>query len=198
MGRKIVADWKRLEGNHHSHRGFRERLGNVYPESWSPCCIQLSHAMNNAGLDIDPEDETLRRQMIYEGKIYLINVPSVLKYLAEKGYEKEVYKGSRAQISSELSGRRGIILFGTMHADLWLGEDIHRPDEYIPSALWEHHTTRSLGVSFFEVIEPLEDPFSGDTGGASTLDSHASSDVADAGDSREDDGSSDDQGESGS
>ena len=67
-------------------------------------------------------------------------------------YQVENYKApTRIAKIVQIVDRTGIIAFGDRHLDLWNKTNIHRPDYYNLSALWEDHTTIKKGIFFWEV-----------------------------------------------
>jgi hypothetical protein len=59
--------------------------------------------------------------------------------------------GNRFLIKAAIDNRRGIIVFGQRHIDLWNGKRIHG-EGFIESAIWEAPSALTQGIFFWEVM----------------------------------------------
>lgn len=150
---KIPVDWGVLMLNHPDYFIIAGLLMN-YDVTWETCCIQMSYALNRAGARIKNTGKNVG--FIEKGFNYIINVPTMREYLngeygeAEK-FERSGEANSRIAIISQIVDRTGIIAFGDRHIDLWNKNNIHRPTNYIMSALWEAKSAMTKGIFFWEV-----------------------------------------------
>ena len=149
----IPVDWGVLMIHHHSWRDIRNKVVGI-PDDWETCCIQVSHALNNSGALIKNTGKNIG--FVQNGKNYIINVPTMREYLDREFPQAERYERAgkamtRIAIISQIVDRTGIIAFGDRHIDLWNKNDIHRPSDYIMSALWEAESAFTKGIFFWEV-----------------------------------------------
>jgi hypothetical protein len=130
---------------------------------YETCATQLSYALseinNFAGI------EKIDSNQVAGGKLrfltdssgwwrYLYSVIDFTEYLRHTYGPPEVYKGTRAMITSKLQGRQGVISFGFRHIDLWTGTSIHRPNDYYPEALWGSVSAVQRGIWFWDTYGP--------------------------------------------
>ncbi len=151
-------DWGKLYTNHHSYDDIHKYVPGIpkddpktkdVDEGWETCCIQMSHAVNLSGLLIPGSTSGIG--MNVKGMNYILAVPNMRDFLNSAFSQAENYSGNRTTMISQIVDRRGIIGFGDRHIDLWKKTNIHRPDYYILSALWEAKSTKRDGIYFWEV-----------------------------------------------
>lgn len=143
----LTADWNTFLANHHDYKtiGTVVTIPPAYDET---CCIQLSHALHAIGVPIGPGPHV---GMMFANKNYIIRVSTMRTFL-EQSYESDNYQGTVDEMQAEIAERRGIIMFGDRHVDLWTGSNIHRPAQYNLAGLWS--AASSLGIFFWDVEEP--------------------------------------------
>jgi hypothetical protein len=151
--------WAALLANHHSYKDIHKYVKGIpkddpktedVDEGWETCCIQMSHAVNLAGVIIP---STARGIGIHQNnKNYVLNVPDMRECLNTNYKDPENFQGgARIALISQIIDRRGILAFGNRHIDLWNKTNIHRPAMYIMSAIWEAPSTLRDGIYFWEV-----------------------------------------------
>jgi hypothetical protein len=151
----IQADFDALWVNLPQYFEVRKIITNI-PEGWETCCIQMSHAFNQAGLTIDYDNKS--RILRFHGGEYLLDVKEMRDYIDATYEDAEVIPRTdvrghmldRWLIQTVLADRQGIIAFGNRHIDLWNGRKIHG-ERYIERALWEAASAVRLGLFFWEV-----------------------------------------------
>lgn len=106
-----------------------------------------------AGAPIKPVNGAV--DFIVNGKKYYGRVSTMRVYLDQEYGDAENYVGGeRIAKISQIIDRTGILAFGNRHIDLWNRTRIHRPADYIPSAIWEDRSALDLGIFFWEVTGP--------------------------------------------
>ena len=145
----MTGDWTTFLANHLDYNtiGTVVSIPAAYKET---CCIQLSHALHAIGVPIGPGPHV---GLVHANKNYIIRV-STLRAFLNQSYEEDNYQGTVDEMKAELAERRGIIMFGDRHVDVWTGANIHRPSQYNLSALWDAESTQRLGIFFWDVEEP--------------------------------------------
>jgi hypothetical protein len=105
---------------------------NILTYDWDTCCIRLSRALNysarpitgfsgiaNPGLG---KDAKVRASKGADDKYYIYSCYDLKAYLdARFGYAK---KFSKSYEDADLSGVKGVIMFGMRHVDLWNGSEV--------------------------------------------------------------------------
>jgi len=108
----------------------------------TPCCVQVSHALNKAGLVVGPRSNRRSNAIISFGPTryyYLLAVDELAWYLETKyGAGENVGRSAAGQtllpaaIKAGLVGRQGIIVFRDrgygFHTELWDGRQILQRD----------------------------------------------------------------------
>lgn len=145
----VPVEWNMLMLHHPSYSDIRKKVKGI-PQDWETCCIQMSYALNKAGARIKNKGGVVGLQD--GGQNYIIRVSTMREYLNDEYGEAENYRaGTRIAKISQIVDRQGIIAFGDRHIDLWNRTNIHRPSDYILSALWEAKSALENGVYFWEV-----------------------------------------------
>jgi hypothetical protein len=145
----VPVDWGVLQMHHPSYTQIGQKVKGI-PKGWETCCIQMSHALNGAGAPIKNTGGVVGLQD--RGRNYAIRVPTLRAYLDREFGAAENYKALQRFVKiAMITDRTGILAFGDRHIDLWDGSDIHRPSDYILSALWESKSALEKGIYFWEV-----------------------------------------------
>lgn len=124
----------------------------TWPADWEPCCACMSHALNMSGLPVTVPNP--RRNFLYQGRSHYLAVGEMRDYLTRTYGAGDNYRlpaGNRIAIIAQIDNRKGIIVFGHRHIDLWNGSRIHG-EGFILSALWEAPSALSEGIFFWEVL----------------------------------------------
>ena len=130
---------------------------------YETCCAQISYALNETGLLIYNNGILPRDRVTYDaqGREYLFSVPELNKYLTNRYSPPELFAGmgSAASLSKEIGGKKGIILFGNRHADLWNGDNFQFGGTglYIENVLWRDDNNLPRIIYFWEVQSYLDD-----------------------------------------
>ena len=151
------ADFDMLWANCPQYYTVRKIITNI-PAGWETCCIQMSHAMNMAGLPVNYSDK--KRVLVFNGREHMLDVKEMRGYLNTNYEDADVISRvdangklvPRIAIQSYLDQRQGIIAFGGRHIDLWNGTQIHGKN-YIESALWEAPSAIREGIFFWDVSD---------------------------------------------
>ena len=168
---KIPINFDVLLMHHPYHNQIRALLREplkslVIKGNWSPCCIQVSYALNRAGAPIEdasfysPEMKRGVRLFKSGAENCIIDVFDMRGYLDGRYGKAENFKGSKEQMIAAISGRKGIIRFGTTHVDLWEGDRYHQqfrkdlPDSgawaVTEAGAWKAPGVNTLGVFFWQ------------------------------------------------
>jgi hypothetical protein len=142
----VTVDWEKLVHNHKdpdSIRGFVD-----FPDTYPTCTVTLCYAFNQSKEIVNAKPS--ETGFFYNNERYIQLVRTMRGYLDRKYGKAENYSGSKTLIQMVLGGRRGIIAFGNMHIDLWMGTDIHRPSLFRP-VIWTDKSTIDNGIFFWEV-----------------------------------------------
>jgi hypothetical protein len=147
---KIPVDFGVLMLNHPSwYEDIKKKVPTI-PAGWETCCVQVSWAFNKSGARIKNTGGNVG--LVDRNGNYIILVSTMRDYLNNEYFEAENYQGGeRIAKISQIVDRTGIIAFGDRHIDLWNKTHIHRPSDYLPSALWEDKTTLEKGIFFWEI-----------------------------------------------
>jgi hypothetical protein len=101
---------------------------------WSPCAMQISHALNLSGLPVDEIEikspEMGRNVRYYKSgtRSYMIDVFDISAYLTARYGAPIAAKGTQAQMTAAIAGKCGIIRFGDAHIDVWMCNRYHQQD----------------------------------------------------------------------
>lgn len=168
----IPIDFNLFLSKHPYHNEIRALIGEplkgmVIKNKWSPCCIQVSYALNNAGAPIVENSyfgpEMGRKVRLFRGgeDLYIIDVFDMRAYLDGRYGEAENYKGTKQAMIDEIRGRTGIIRFGRAHVDVWEGERYHQqhrrdlPDSAAwavsEAGAWGAPSVSQVGIFFWPV-----------------------------------------------
>jgi hypothetical protein len=153
----ITADFDTLWANLPQYFEVRKIITNI-PEGWETCCIQMSHALNMAGLPINYGNKN--RVLQFHGREHMLDVTEMRGYLNTTYEDAETISRvdvngkliARIALQGYLDQRQGIIAFGGRHIDLWNGTQIHGKN-YIQSALWEANSAIRDGIFFWDVSD---------------------------------------------
>jgi hypothetical protein len=169
---KIPINFDMLLTNHPFHNQIRALLSEplksqVVNGNWSPCCIQVSYALNRAGAPIEdasfPSPEMRRAVRLFKSgsENCIIDVFDLRGYLDSRYGPAENHKGNKEQMIAAISGRKGIIRFGVTHVDLWEGDRYHQqfrkdlPDSgawaVTEAGAWKAPGVDTVGVFFWQV-----------------------------------------------
>jgi hypothetical protein len=74
----ITADFDTLWANLPQYFEVRKIITNI-PEGWETCCIQMSHALNMAGLPINYGNKN--RVLQFHGREHMLDVTEMRRYL---------------------------------------------------------------------------------------------------------------------
>lgn len=130
------------------------------------CGYRMSYALNSAGLAIanyafpnKMTDTGKVRAKNIDGENYIYSVIDMFVYLSQQYAEPENYKARDAKYSGKYmtkhcDGRRGIIMFGLRHVDLWYGEGIAKNSGYDMNYLWTNPSITQRGIYFWDCEEP--------------------------------------------
>lgn len=143
---KVVLEWDKLVHNHKdpdSIRGFVD-----FPDTYPTCTVTLCYAFNQSKNFVNAKPS--ETGFYYNNQKYIQLVITMREYLDRTYGKAENYFGSKTLIQMILGGRKGIIAFGNMHIDLWMGTDIHRPALFRP-VIWTDNSTIKNGIFFWEV-----------------------------------------------
>jgi|GEM_PF-5831329 len=147
----IIGSFENLWQNHPQPSQIRTVLP-TWPVGWEPCCAGMSHAMNMSNLPVTVANP--RRNFSYMGRSHYLAVQEMRDYLTRTYGDAENYRYEgavvRSAIISHITGRRGIIVFGHRHIDLWDGSNIHGHG-FILHTLWEAPSALREGIFFWEV-----------------------------------------------
>jgi hypothetical protein len=91
----------------------------------TPCCLQVSHALNNAGRQLPPRSFWRQNEKI--GPFFYIRAVNELEqYLSGTyGRVEDIKRGpsgkqrSITEMKQYINGKQGILVFGGMHTELW-------------------------------------------------------------------------------
>jgi Type VI secretion system (T6SS), amidase effector protein 4 len=126
----------------------------------TPCCVQMSHAINAAGGNIGPYSNRRRTAAITTSlgrRFYLLAVDE-MKWFLEQNYgmgdeisaNDDGSRRSRAAMQELLNGRTGILVFSNLHygthTELWNVDHLHQRD--ITTALFNS----AAKVLFWDVM----------------------------------------------
>lgn len=140
---KIRVNFDTLKANYPTYRmlppplqKFMDGLNNISPGN-TPCCVQISHALNKAG-QIIPSNSFRRPNSKIESYYYILAVDELEQYLSGScGRGEEIKKDSSgkarsiAEMKQHLNDKQGILLFRSAgaghHTELWdkthIGQD---------------------------------------------------------------------------
>ncbi len=111
---------------------FMEDLNGGQKDHWqnTPCCVQVSHALNKAGLKI-PKQGYRRANSLIAGDYYILAVDELEQYLSwryGRGEEIKHNHKTLAEMKAYLNGKQGILLFrdggAGYHTELWDNDHI--------------------------------------------------------------------------
>src|SRR5258708_18681171 len=132
MADSVTVDWNALLGSH--PRNSDEFYARVpgWPRKYMNCCGKISLAFNGTSDPIanydypDKKSPTGKaRALQLDNQNYLLAVHDVRAYLTQKYMEPERF-GSQGELVDATEGMRaGVIGFGLMHIELWVGRGIH-------------------------------------------------------------------------
>jgi hypothetical protein len=129
---RIQVDFDDLKSHYPTYRtlpkalqDFMDALNRVSPGN-TPCCVQMSHALNLAG-QIIPSRSYRRSNSAIGSYYYILAVDELEQYLAGRyGRGEEIKTASRrdkASIKKYLNGKQGILCFRSAgagaHTELW-------------------------------------------------------------------------------
>lgn len=169
----VPVDFTTFVNNHPFHFQMNNLLQDPLRKQkiankWSPCAMQISHALNTSGLPVDeinclsPE---MGRQVRYfkSGPTlnYMIDVFDIAAYLNMRYGMCLRAKGTREQMIAAISGKNGIIRFGNEHIDVWMGDHYHQqyrkdlpdPSQWVVDerGAWAAKSVPSVGIFFWDV-----------------------------------------------
>ena len=130
--------------------------GKDEPPLNTPCVIQLSHALNKAGIIIPPHS-FWRSSAKIDGLWYLQAVNELQTYLTQRFFPgTAVTAGTAQQRQASLNGKRGILTFGAFHCELWRDDQIRQRDNIpLPDGRVEHGMSGGIWnapkIMFWEV-----------------------------------------------
>ena len=142
----INADFSTMLSNYYKYNALPQPL-QAYLDALNkppgggntPCCIQMSHALNAAGVTIPAEGRPQRRQggnpnIMGGNGYYLLCVDELEDFLTGAAGATDYFEGNkvtRSNIKTMILGRQGILAFrsggdGTygFHTELWTGRQI--------------------------------------------------------------------------
>ena len=154
----VPVNFDILLDKHPSWRTIRSLVKGIPKIVDNTCAVQLSYALNRSGAvieDYEFEDASLAtgRVRAFVGNdqmSYIYAVPDMKIYLNKRYGIAENYKGSKQKLVDKISDRQGILAFGHFHIDLWLLDDIQRPEDY-KDVLWSSASVQQRGIFFWEV-----------------------------------------------
>ena len=159
MAANVYVSFKTLVGNHPSYHTIRTLVKPIPGYVDETCAVQISYALNRSGGVI--QNYEYPDAAVATGKVrgfagddrlnYIFGVPDMRVYLDRKYGAGENFKGTKAKMVEAIQGRTGILAFGYRHLDLWLGKNIHRPNEYLMDYLWTNESLTLRGIFFWEV-----------------------------------------------
>jgi Type VI secretion system (T6SS), amidase effector protein 4 len=129
---KVRADFDTLKANYPTYKTLPpplQKFMDALGPGNTPCCVQVSHALNNAGQPIAPS--SFRRPNSKIGPYYyILAVDELEQYLSGlHGRGEEIKRDSSGKMRSTadmkqvLDGRQGILLFRSAgaghHTELW-------------------------------------------------------------------------------
>lgn len=163
----IPINFETLKNNHPRSFQIKSRLrgpiANVIKVYKETCAIQVSDALNRSGAVIvnyeypDPGLATgkVRAKQGSDGMNYIYSTLDMKVYLNKKYGVAEYYKDTEVRkMKAKVQGRKGIILFGRRHIDIWDRSEIHYQRHYID--FWTHAeaNVKVRGIYFWEVKQP--------------------------------------------
>lgn len=165
----IPASFDVLSAYHPSFMDIGKYIRNLPKEE--TCGYRLSYALNNAGLAIAnyafPNKMTATgkvRARNIDGENYIYSVIDMYVYLSKQYAEPESFKARDAKygnkyMTERCGGRRGIIMFGLRHVDLWYGEDIAPDSGYNMGYLWSNESISRRGIFFWDCEDAISDGY---------------------------------------
>jgi hypothetical protein len=125
---KIYVDFDDLAGHYPTYnklpKELKDFMTGLGPGN-TPCCVQVSHALNKVGPRI-PSQGYRRRNSPIGSDFYILAVDELEVYLTwrfGKGEEIKHQKRTLAQMKQYLNGKQGILLFrdtgAGYHTELW-------------------------------------------------------------------------------
>jgi hypothetical protein len=158
----VSVNFDILKDKHPSYRTIRSLL-KVPSYVDETCCVQLSYALNRSGAVIENyayENPFYKRKVrAFKGNdnmFYIIEVSDMRYYLDNRYGNAENYNGSKQKMIENIKGRHGMLAFGYRHIDLWVGDNIHRPSEYLMDYLWTNDSLKKRGIFFWGVTSEEE------------------------------------------
>lgn len=160
----IPLNFETLKNNHPRSLEVKSRLGgpiaNVIKVYKETCAIQVSDALNRSGaviVNYEYPDSSLatgkvRAKQGNDGMNYIYSTLDMKVYLNKRYGAAEHYRYTDAgKMKAKVQGRKGIILFGRRHIDIWDGSKIHYQRHYID--FWTHPeaNVKVHGIYFWEV-----------------------------------------------
>lgn len=139
---KIYADFDTLKGYYPTYnrlpKDLHDFMDGLGPGN-TPCCVQVSHALNKAGLQI-PHQGYRRANSPIGHYYYILAVDELEQYLTWRyggGEEIKHKKKTMAQMKEYLNGKQGILLFrdggAGYHTELWDNDHILQDGNAISS-----------------------------------------------------------------
>jgi hypothetical protein len=162
----IPVNFDTLAQNHVDFHHIKALLSgdikkNVDASNWSTCAIQISYALNHSGAVIPPESYAYKDARVFQGKVrgltddagyvYIYSVVDMSVYLDKRYGVSDTYQGSKDDMVSKISGRKGIIAFGIKHVDLWMGDTFHQDGLGFTEDFWAAPSVKTTGIHFWEI-----------------------------------------------
>jgi hypothetical protein len=130
--------------------------------NWETCCIRLSRSLNYSGapltgctaFDVRENKHTHKVRALRGGdhKLYIFAIPDMKAYLTAKYGSPKAFTGDEDALKNSIHKTAGVLMFGTIHVDLWDGYKIRYEN------LWDKPDVKVNGIRVWFTGETREDP----------------------------------------
>jgi type VI secretion system (T6SS) effector Tae4 (amidase) len=141
---QISLDWNTLKTAYPARKtGWIKAYMDELGPGNTPCCVQMSHALNVAGADIESKSNRRHNPHLKtpEGSYYYLLAVDEMKWFLEEnfGEGEEISLGKNnkrvvkiSDMMAVLNGRTGILVFSNLHygthTELWNVDHLHQRD----------------------------------------------------------------------
>lgn len=136
---------------------------------YNTCCLQLSHALNQSEMQIENfsnffneeiKGNKVRAYSDDKNNFYILSPIDMRAYLKQKYFPPENYNRSPEQMKGNIKNRKGIVVFGNSHVDLWNGKQFHQKQVFGGWDPFKHSFDHGgNGIFFWEMMNTWMDLF---------------------------------------